>query len=213
MDENKGITKRSVLLACVALSVMSIIVSNIITNKQMDFLGFALPCGTLLVPIDYIMGDLVTEVFGYRTAKRVILLAFVMNAMAVLYFMLTLALPAFWTFSGQQAFETVLGTTPRILAASFAAFVAGSLSNAKIMAVMHVRDGESRLAWRCIASTIVGETLDMTIFSVLAFGGVLPWGVILQMIWLNSVVKIAIECVLYALLTRHIISWSKGLGE
>ena len=213
MRKSSRVTRRTVLLACVALSVMSIIVSNIITNKQMDFLGFALPCGTLLVPIDYVIGDLVTEVYGYRTAKKVILAAFAMNALAVLYFLLALSLPGFWTFSGQQAFETVLGTTPRILAASFSAFIVGSFSNAKIMDVMHVRDGESKLAWRCIASTIVGETLDMTIFSVLAFGGVLPWEVIVQMIWLNSVVKIAIECVLYALLTRHVIAWSKGLGE
>lgn len=207
----KKTTKAQLLVVCAALSVMSIIVSNVITNKQMDFFNFALPCGTLLVPVDYIMGDLITEVYGYRTAKNVILVAFFMNLLAVIFFMLTLALPSFYTFTNQDAFVAVLGSTPRILAASFAAFIFGSFANAKIMAIMHVRDGEDKLAWRCIASTIVGETLDMSVFSVLAFGGVLPWSVIFQMIWLNSLVKIAIECILYALATRHIIKWAKGL--
>ncbi|WP_283171139.1 queuosine precursor transporter [Curtanaerobium respiraculi] len=205
--------KRSDVLAiCAALATMSIIVSNIITNKQLDFLGLALPAGSLLIPVDYIIGDLVAEVYGFRDARRIILLAFAMNALAVAFFMLALALPGFSTFTAQASFETVLGTTPRILVASLTAFAVGSLSNAKIMQVMHARDGESRLAWRCIASTLVGETLDMTVFSLLAFAGVLPWNVILQMIVLNSVVKVAIEIALYALATRHVIRWAKTLS-
>ena len=202
-----------ILMVCIALATMSLIVSNIITNKQLDFFGLALPAGSLLIPIDYIIGDVVTEVYGYVETRRIIVIAFVMNAIAVGYFMLTLALPAFETFTAQGAFETVLGTTPRILLASLAAFVAGSLSNAKIMQIMHVRDGESRLALRCILSTLVGETLDMFIFSLLAFLGVLPTVVIVQMIVVNAVVKVSIEVILYLVATRHIIHWVKGIPE
>ncbi len=204
---------RSELLAvCAALATMSIIVSNIITNKQLDLLGFALPAGSLLIPVDYVIGDLVAEVYGFRAARRIILLAFAMNALAVGFFLLTLALPGFATFTAQESFQAVLGTTPRILCSSLAAFAIGSLSNAKIMQVMHVRDGESRLAWRCIFSTLVGEALDMTIFSVAAFAGVLPWEVISQMIVVNTLVKVAVECLLYVLVTRFAIGWAKTLS-
>ncbi|MGN0084832.1 MAG: VUT family protein [Atopobiaceae bacterium] len=91
------------------------------------------------------------------------------------------------------------------------AYVAGSLSNAKIMELMHMHDGEKRLAWRCIASTIVGETLDMTVFTLLAFTGVLPWPVIGQMIVVASAIKVAVECICYPLVTSHVIAWAKTL--
>lgn len=109
----------------------------------------------------------------------------------------------------QSALEAVFGSTPRILAASFTAYVAGSLSNAKIMELMHMHDGEKRLAWRCIASTIGGETLDMTVFTLLAFTGVLPWPVIGQMIVVASAIKVAVECICYPLVTSHVIAWAR----
>lgn len=111
----------------------------------------------------------------------------------------------------QSALEAVFGSTPRILAASFTTYVAGSLSNAKIMELMHMHDGEKRLAWRCIASTIGGETLDMTVFTLLAFTGVLPWPVIGQMIVVASAIKVAVECICYPLVTSHVIAWAKTL--
>ena len=119
--------------------------------------------------------------------------------------------PSFSTFTAQSALEAVLGSTPCILAASFTAYVAGSLSNAKIMELMHMHDGEKRLAWRCIASTIGGETLDMTVFTLLAFTGVLPWPVIGQMIVVASAIKVAVECICYPLVTSHAIAWAKTL--
>lgn len=214
MNESRTATRvdrSQVLAACCALATMSVIVSNIITNKQMSCAGFALPCGALLIPIDYVIGDVVAEVYGFVTARRVIILAFAMNALAACFFLLTLALPGYETFTAQAAFEAVLGTSPRILLASLTAFVAGSLTNARIMHMMHVRDGESRLAWRAIASTVVGESIDMVIFAVLAFGGVLPWDVIGQIIVVDTVAKVAIECALYACATRRVIRWAKTL--
>ena len=208
MHESK-MNRERLLAICCALATMSIIVSNIITTKQLNFFGLALPAGSILIPVDYVIGDLVAEVYGFRTARRVITLAFVMNALAVAFFMLALALPAYPTFTAQASFEAVLGTTPRVLLASLTAFIVGSLSNAKIMQIMHARDGENKLALRCILSTLVGEALDMTIFGTLAFAGVLPAAVVFQMIWLNTLVKVGIECVLYAVATRHIIGWAK----
>ena len=144
-------------------------------------------------------------------ARRVTITAFLCDLLCVILFQLTLVSPSFSTFTAQSALEAVLGSTPCILAASFTAYVAGSLSNAKIMELMHMHDGEKRLAWRCIASTIVGETLDMTVFTLLAFTGVLPWPVIGQMIVVASAIKVAVECICYPLVTSHVIAWAKTL--
>ncbi|MDY4652043.1 MAG: queuosine precursor transporter [Atopobiaceae bacterium] len=144
-------------------------------------------------------------------ARRVTITAFLCDFLWVILFQLTLVSPSFSTSMAQSALEAVFGSTPRILAASFTAYVAGSLSNAKIMELMHMHDGEKRLAWRCIASTIVGETLDMTVFTLLAFTGVLPWPVIGQMIVVASAIKVAVECICYPLVTSHVIAWAKTL--
>jgi uncharacterized integral membrane protein (TIGR00697 family) len=204
--------KQNVFAVCVALAVMSIIVSNVITNKQTDFFGFAVTCGTFLVPVDYIVSDLVAEIWGYERARFVTLVAFGCNALAVAFFALTIAAPSFWTFANQNAFEAVLGNTPRVLVASFTAFVVGSLSNAKIMDLMHARDGESRLALRCIASTVVGEFLDMTVFTLMAFAGVLPPAVLAQMIVVSALIKIAVECIIYPLVTSRVIRRVKAMA-
>ena len=205
-------TREDFIAVCCAIATMSIIVSNIIVNKQFDFFGFALPAAVMLIPVDYIIGDVVAEVFGFRAASHVIILAFLMNTFAVMFYLIAIALPSYPTFTAQASFEAVLGTTPRILFASLSAFAAGSLLNAKVMQVMHKRDGEARLAWRCILSTLVGEGLDTAMFALLAFVGVVPWDVIGQMIILHTIAKVTIETVLYALATRHIIRWAKTLS-
>lgn len=182
-----------------SLSVATLIASNIITNKQTDLFGFAMTCGTFTIPVDYIVSNVPEEVYGFAEARRVTITAFLCDLLCVILFQLTLASPSFSTFTAQSALEAVLGSTPCILAASFTAYVVGSHSNAKIMELMHMHDGEKRLAWRCIASTIVGETLDMTVFTLLAFTGVLPWPVIGQMIVVASAIKVAVECICYPL--------------
>ena len=206
-----NIKKYHLLQILTSLSVATLIASNIITNKQADLFGFAVTCGTFTIPVDYIVSDVLAEVFGFAEARRVTITAFLCDLLCVVLFQLTLVAPSFSTFTAQSAFESVLGSTPRILAASFTAYVVGSLSNAKIMELMHVHDGEKRLAWRCIASTIVGETLDMTVFTLLAFTGVLPWPVIGQMIVVASAIKVAVECICYPLVTFRVIAWAKTL--
>ena len=194
---------------------MSLIASNIITNKQFDvpLVGWAITCGSICVPLSYVVDDILAEGFGFKTARKVIYLGFAMNAVAVLYFQFAIVIPGTGSFVNQGAFETVLGTTWRTTLASFAAYFFGSLANAKIMDVMHSRFGESGLFARCIASTIVGEFLDMGIFAVLAFAGVLPWDIIGQMIVTNSCAKIATEAILYPIVTKHVIGWAKRLPD
>lgn len=206
--------KTSLLLVCAGIAIMSLIVSNIVTNKQMPLpWGWAITCGSLLVPLSYIVDDVLAEVYGFKTARSVIYLGFAMNALAVVYFQLTIAAPSVATFQNQEAFQAVLGTTWRTTLASFVAYVFGSLANAKVMDMLHARDGEGRLAFRCILSTVIGEFLDMAIFAVVAFSGTMPWEVLGQIIVSNTCAKVAVECVFYPIITRYVIGWAKGLPE
>ena len=190
---------------------MSVIVSNIITNKQTEVFGFAVTCGSFIIPLSYIVNDTMVEVFGFKEARRVTLLSFVCNLLAVVFFTLTLVAPSASTFTAQEQFAAVLGSTPRVLLASFTAYIIGSLSNAYVMQKMKDSDGENRLGLRCILSTVVGETLDMVIFTFMAFAGRLPLEAMIQIIVVSSVVKILVETVMYAVLTRHVIRWAKSL--
>ena len=207
------INRGSLLLACAGVAIMSLIVSNIITNKQFDvpLIGWAITCGSVCVPLSYIVDDVLAEVYGFKTARTVIYIGFAMNAIAVAYFQMALAVPGTETFTAQGAFETVLGATWRTTLASFIAYLFGSLANARIMDAMHKRDGDSGLFIRCISSTVAGELLDMAVFAVLAFAFTLPWEVIGQMIVTNTCAKVAVEALLYPVVTKHVIGWAKSL--
>lgn len=194
---------------------MSLIVSNIITNKQVEvpFIGWAITCGSVCIPLSYIVDDILAEVYGYKQARQVIYVGFMVNFIAVVYFQLSIMVQGVETFTAQEAFQTVLGCTWRTTLASFIAYVFGSLANAKIMDIFHAKDGESKLAFRCILSTVVGEFLDMAVFAFLAFVGVLPLEVLLQMIVTNTVAKTLVECLCYPLATNHVIRWAKTLTD
>jgi uncharacterized integral membrane protein (TIGR00697 family) len=174
---------------CVAL-----VVSNIIAGKLYQGPGgVVLPAAIWLFPIVYIIGDVIPEVYGLATARRIILLGFATNLAAVGFFALTLALPApdFW--DGQAAFSTVLGLTPRLLLASFVAYLVGSHANAWVLVLIKRWTGGRWLWMRTIGSTIVGQTLDSGCFITIAFLGVVPPGVLPGMIVAQSAFKTAYE--------------------
>lgn len=210
----QGIPKKQlVLLACMAVSAGCIIVSNIVTNKQTELFGIALTCATFVIPFTYIASDLVAEVWGFRVARFVSLTTFAIGFMAVLVFSATIAVPGIESFAMQPAFEQLLGAVPRTMTASFASFIVGSLANSYIMQAMHDRDGERRLGLRCILSTVVGESLDMGIFTVAAFWGVLPGPVLVQTFASGVVLKSLWETCIYAVATRHVISAVKAMPD
>ena len=206
------VSKSKLFQILCALSIMSVIVSNIITNKQTEVFGFAVTCGSFLIPLSYIVNDTMVEVYGFKQARAVTMLSFVCNLLAVVFFTLTLLAPSASTFTAQDQFNVVLGSTPRVLFASFTAYIIGSLSNAWIMEKMKQHDGEKRLGFRCILSTVVGEALDMVIFTFIAFTGRLPLEAMIQIIIVSSVVKILVETVIYAVATRNVIKWAKSLS-
>lgn len=203
-----------VLLAgvfCVAL-----VVSNVVAGKLWAApFGITLTCGVFMFPIVYIIDDVLPEVYGYGVARKVIFLGFACNLMAVLFFMLTLqaAFPPYW--NGQAGFETVLGFTPRLLLASFLAYLAGTNLNAWALTVIKRWTGGRFLWMRTIGSTIVGESLDSTIFITVAFLGVLPWAALPVMIVSQAAFKTLYEA-LATPLTYAVIGYVKrleGIGE
>lgn len=176
-----------------AVFVTSLITANVIAVKVIDIGSFILPAAIIIFPLSYIFGDILTEVYGYSWARRVIWLGFICNLIFVIFVWIGQILPpaAFW--SGQEAYESILGYAPRLLAASFAGYLAGEFVNSFVMAKMKIMTRGRWLWTRTIASTILGQGLDTSIFITLAFIGTPSF--IPVMILYHWLVKTAIEAV------------------
>jgi len=153
-----------------------------------------LPAAIVIFPLSYIFGDILTEVYGYRQARKVIWLGFLCNLIAVLAFWVAGQIPAL--DSGvQNAYERILGYTPRLLVASFSAYLVGEFANSFILAKMKIKT-KGRFLWtRTIGSTLVGEGLDALIFITIAFGGTMSWALIGGIILTHWLVKTGYEVV------------------
>ena len=207
----ENLTKTELYAMLTGVFTASLIVSNIIAGKTFDFFSFTLPCGVIIFPIIYIVNDVLAEVYGYEKARKVILLGFLMNLVAVICYNITILLPAPVFFENSDAFGVVLGSTFRLLVASFAAYLAGSLVNAKMMVVMKKWD-EDKLFLRCIVSTLFGEGLDAVIFIFIGFLGTMPFEALLLMIVAQALFKTIYEIIVYPL-TRYVIATVKALPE
>ncbi|MCL2679578.1 MAG: queuosine precursor transporter [Dehalococcoidia bacterium] len=163
------------LLVLAALFVTCLITANIIAVKIIGFgLGswdILLPASIIVFPLTYVMGDVLTEVYGYRWARRVIWLGFACNLIFVFFAWVGGLLPGAVFWEGQGAYENILGNTPRLLIASFAAYLVGSFSNSVILSRLKLITAGRWLWLRTIGSTIVGEGLDTVIFITIAFYG------------------------------------------
>lgn len=202
-------TKRfsPLFVVVVAFFITVLIVSNIIAVKLVtigadvvvggvSIFPIVLPAAMVVFPISYIIGDVLTEVYGYRQARLVIWLGFLCNLIAV---------GAIWAgglFSpdpnsfgqeGEAAYSRILGYTPRLLGASFVAYLVGEFSNSFILSKMKVATKGKWLWSRTIGSTIVGEGLDSMIFISLAFGGQLPLAILVRIILTQWTAKVLYE--------------------
>lgn len=202
-------TKTELYATLTGVFTACLIISNIIAGKTFDFFSFTLPCGVIIFPVIYIVNDVLAEVYGYKKARRVILLGFLMNLVAVICYNITIALPAPVFFENSDAFSIVLGSTLRLLVASFLAYLVGSLVNAKLMVYLKKWD-EDRLFVRCILSTLFGEGLDALIFITIGFLGTMPVEALMLMIIAQALFKTIYEIIVYPL-TRHVIDRVKAL--
>lgn len=187
------------LLPIASLFTGALIISNIVAVKIADFSGvsgpiddYFLPAAVVVFPLSYIIGDILTEVYGYQAARRVIWSAFLANALAVVAIVAAEHVPAAPFWRDQGAYKAILGQTWRIVTASFLAFLVGEFANSIVLARMKVATS-GRLLWtRTIGSTIVGEGLDSAIFITIAFAGrdgVMLW----PLIWKQWLFKVAFE--------------------
>jgi uncharacterized integral membrane protein (TIGR00697 family) len=158
----------------VVLFITCLVSANIIAVKLVDLFGLTLPAAIVIFPVSYILGDVLTEVYGYREARRVIWLGFLSNLLVVLAVLAGQVLPAASFWDGQAAYERILGYAPRILAASFLAYLVGEFANSYVLAKMKIATRGRWLWSRTIGSTLVGEGLDSLVFMTLAFAGTIP---------------------------------------
>ncbi|MFA6524712.1 MAG: queuosine precursor transporter [Patescibacteria group bacterium] len=178
------------------LFVSVLLISNIVSTKIIDLGFFSFDGGTLIFPLSYIFGDILTEVYGYRQSRRVIWLGFVCALLMSITIMVIGKLPADQSWPNQSAYDVILGLTPRLVIASLIAYFAGEFSNAIILAKLKIITKGKWLWSRTIGSTIVGELVDSLLFILIAFYGILPRELLVSIIISNYVFKLGFEVVL-----------------
>jgi uncharacterized integral membrane protein (TIGR00697 family) len=181
-----------------AVFVTCLIVANIIAVKILALPGgFVVPAGIVIFPLSYLFGDVLTEVYGYAAARRVIWLGFGCNLLAVVAIYIGLVIPAAPFWQQQPAYTAILGFTPILLIASFSAYLVGEFVNSFVLAKLKIATRGRWLWTRTIGSTLVGEGIDSIIFITIAFGigQGLPASVLLPLILTQWVIKVLYEVV------------------
>lgn len=176
-----------------ALFVAVLLISNVASSKILRLGPFSFDGGTLLFPLSYIFGDILTEVYGYRRSRRVIWVGFFSAMVMSVTFMIVGALPPGEGWDGQAAYETILGLTPRIVFASLVAYWAGEFSNSYTLAKMKIFTAGRWLFLRTIGSTLIGEGIDSILFVGLAFWAVLPFDLLWKVLLSNYIFKVGVE--------------------
>ncbi len=176
-----------------AIFVAVLLISNVASSKILDLGPFTFDGGTILFPISYIFGDILTEVYGYSRSRRVIWIGFGCAILMALVFAIVGALPPAEGWRGQEAYMAILGQTPRIVLGSLIAYFAGEFSNSYTLAKMKVFTHGRWLWTRTIGSTMVGEGVDTLLFVLIAFYGLYNPSLLLSIIISNYLFKTGFE--------------------
>jgi len=182
-------------LVITALFITCLITANIIIVKQIGIGPVILPAAIIIFPMSYIISDILTEVYGYSQARKVIWLGFLCNLIMVAAIWIAGLLPAASSFEAQSAYDRILGNTPRFLIASFLAYLAGEFANSYVLSKMKIATKGRWLWTRTIGSTLVGEGLDTVIVLSIGFAGILPAGTIGIMMLGHWIVKVLYEVI------------------
>jgi hypothetical protein len=192
----------------VALFVAVLLISNIASVKILTCWKFTFDGGTLLFPLSYIFGDILTEVYGFRRSRKVIWLGFFSALLMSLFLYIVQILPSADGWKDQQAYESIIGFIPRIVAASLVAYFAGEFSNSVILSRLKILTRGKYLWTRTIGSTLIGEGIDTLIFCMIAFFGSLSASVFWAVVISNYIFKCAVE-ILFTPLTYIIVGFLK----
>jgi len=192
----------------VAFFVAVLLISNIASTKILHLWKFTFDGGTILFPLSYIFGDILTEVYGFRKSRRVIWLGFISALLMSLVLYTVQLLPPAVDWPNQKAFEAILGFVPRIVLASLLAYFAGEFSNSVILSRLKIYT-RGKLLWvRTIGSTLIGEGIDTLVFCMVAFYGVLPGHVLMAVVVSNYLFKCTVE-ILFTPLTYLAVDFLK----
>ena len=211
MKDNKAVSKLFLIITVVYVTCL--LLSNLVAGKMWAVTSnITLPAAVILFPLTYIFGDIFTEVYGFKNARIIIWLGFACSFFAVAVYMITIGLPHpdFWT--NQEAYATVLGTTPRVAAASFIGYLFGEFSNSMVLSKLKVMTGGKKLWVRTILSTLVGEVFDSVIFVTVSFWGTMENATLIQMIIFQYLFKVCYEIV-FTPVTYAIVNWIKRKEE
>ena len=184
------------------LFTVCLITANLLGTKQISLGPVSVTGGLMIFPLSYIINDCVCEVWGYRKTRLLIWLGFLMNFFFVMVCALCDAVPGAPYWDNDAGFHAIFGLAPRIAAASFAAFIAGSFINAYVMSRMKVKSQGKHFSVRAIASTLFGESADSLIFFRLAFYGVIPTSELPILMIAQVVLKTAYEIVVLPITIR-----------
>ncbi|MBP7804634.1 MAG: queuosine precursor transporter [Candidatus Pacebacteria bacterium] len=184
------------LSSITVLFVSVLLISNIASSKIAILGPFTFDGGTILFPLSYIFGDVLTEVYGYKQSRRVIWTGLCMALLMSVIFYVVGKMPADPTWGHQDAYDFILGQTPRIVLASLIAYLAGEFSNSYILAKLKVKMKGKMLWVRTIGSTIVGEGIDTVLFVLIAFWGTIPTSLLVTIIVSNYIFKTGVEILL-----------------
>ncbi len=186
------------------LFVAFLLISNIAATKLIAIGPFIMDGGVILFPLTYIIGDIITEIYGLKAAKRAILTAFGVSITATLAFLAVQYLPGAAEYTNQASFEAVLGFVPTIVVASLAAFICGQFINAYVLVKMKEAWGEKNLWARLVGSTVAGQLVDTVIFCTIAFFGVLTGWSFVNYVLVGVAYKVVLETLLLPVTYRLI---------
>lgn len=195
------------IVFCVCL-----VAANLLETKVVQLGPIAVTAGLIVFPVSYIINDCIAEVWGFRKARLIIWMGFLMNFFVVALGQIAIAIPAAPFWEGEEAFDFVFGMAPRIAAASLTAFLVGSFINGYVMSRMKVASQGRHFSARAILSTVAGESADSLIFFPLAFGGLMPVNELMKMMVVQVVLKTAYEIVILPV-TIRVVNYIKRVDE
>lgn len=185
------------IVFCVCL-----VAANLLETKVVSLGPVTVTAGLVVFPISYIINDCIAEVWGFRKARLIIWMGFLMNFMVVALGQIAVALPAAPYWEGEEGFNFVFGMAPRIAVASLLAFLVGSFVNAYVMSRMKISSHGKNFSARTILSTIYGEGADSIIFFPLAFGGLMPISELINLMLVQVLLKTVYEIIVLPVTIR-----------
>ena len=196
------------IVFCVCL-----VAANLLETKVVQLGPIAVTAGLIVFPVSYIINDCIAEVWGFRKARLIIWMGFLMNFFVVALGQIAIAIPAAPFWEGEEAFDFVFGMAPRIAAASLTAFLVGSFINAYVMSRMKILSQGKHFSVRAVVSTLFGETADSLVFFPLALSGVVPAGEMVPLIISQVVLKTLYEIIVLPLTVRVVRMTKRHEGE